>query len=140
MRTLALTAALLVGLSTSAFAGDAPKITGTWVPVSFTSAHDGTGGVFTDEAKPTFTTDPAEGWTLTIDTQEGPAFSGTGKGGPKKTAGALVGVFRMDGQHFVMATETGSAHGQLAGDQLELCWEDNVPDLIAVGCAVYKRQ
>lgn len=140
MRTLAVTAALLVGLSTSAFAGDAPKIIGTWVPVSFTSVHDGTGGSFTDEAKPSFTTGTNAAWTITIDAQEGPAFSGTGSGGPKKKTGAFVGVFRMDGQHFVMSTDSGSIHGQLVGDQLELCWEDNVPDLISVGCGVYKRQ
>jgi len=89
MRSLAL-AALLVGLSTTAFAADAPKIIGTWVPVSFTSAHDGTGGEFADEPNPVFTKDPGEGWTLTIDKQDGPAFSGTGKGGPKKTASSLA--------------------------------------------------
>jgi hypothetical protein len=139
MRSLAL-AALLVGLSTTAFAGDAPKIIGTWVPVSFISAHDGTGGVFADEATPVFTKDAGEGWNLTIDAQDGPAFSGTDKGGPKGARGALVGVFRMDGQRFVMATDTGSAQGQVMGDQLEICWEDKVPNLIAVGCSVYKRQ
>ena len=139
MRSLAV-AALLVGISTTAFAADAPKIIGTWVPVSFTSAHDGTGGAFADEPTPSFTKDPSEGWTLTVDAQDGPAFSGTSKGGPKGTPGQFVGMFRMDGQRFIMSTDTGGATGQVIADQLEICWADNVPNLIAVGCTVYRRQ
>ena len=54
--------------------------------------------------------DPGAGWTLTIDAQDGPAFSGSSKG-PKGTPGTVVGVFRMDGQRFVMATDTGDATG-----------------------------
>ena len=138
MRSLVL-AAVLVGLSATAFAADAPKVIGTWVPVSFASAHDGTGGVFDDAAKPSFVNDPGAGWTLTIDAQDGPAFSGTDKG-PKGNSGTFVGVFRMDGQRFVMATETGDATGEVMGDQLEVCWADNIPNLIGVGCTVYKRQ
>ena len=138
MRSLAL-AAVLVGLSAPAFAADAPKVIGTWVPVSFTSAHDGTGGVFQDAEKPSFVKDAGEGWTLTIDAQDGPAFSGTDKG-PKGNSGTVVGVFRMDGQRFVMATDSGDATGEVMGDQLEICWTDNIPNLIGAGCTVYKRQ
>jgi hypothetical protein len=60
--------------------------------------------------------------------------------GPKGKPGTLVGVFRMDGQRFVMATDTGDATGEVMGDQLEICWTDNIPNLIGAGCTVYKRQ
>ena len=61
-----------------------------------------------------------------------PPFSGSSKG-PKGTPGTLVGVFRMDGQRFVLATDTGDATGEVMGDQLEICWTDNIPNLIGAG-------
>jgi len=139
MRSLSL-AILLASISSTAFAADPANIAGTWVPVSFASAHDGTAGVFDDAAKPSFVKDPALAFTLTVDAQDGPAFSGTWKGGPKGTTRTVVGVFRMDGQRFVIATDTGDATGEVMGDQLEICWTDNIPNLIAAACTVYKRQ
>jgi hypothetical protein len=138
MRSLPL-AVLLASLSSTAFAADAPKVIGTWVPVAFSSAHAGTGGAFPDSAKPTFVKDPAAGWTLTIDSQDGAAFSGMDKG-PDGKSGVIAGVFRMDGQRFILSTVTGAAAGEVIGDQLEICWTDNIPNFIGAGCTVYKRQ
>ena len=130
---------LLSSLSSAAFAADAPNIVGTWIPVSFVTAHAGIGGELPDSDRPIFSTDPATAWALTIDAQDGAAFAGSSKG-TSGSSGMFVGVFRLDGKRFVTSTVRGSAAGELIGDRLEICWTDNIPDFIGASCTVYKRQ
>ena len=130
---------LLGSVSSTAFAADAPNIVGTWIPVSFVTAHAGIGGELPDSDRPIFSNDPATAWALTIDAQDGAAFSGSSKG-TSGSSGMIVGVFRLDGKRFVTSTVRGSAAGELMGDRLEICWTDNIPDFIGASCTVYKRQ
>jgi hypothetical protein len=138
MRSLAL-AAFLALASTSAFAADAPNIVGTWVAVEHSSARIGPREGLPTYTTPNLTHDVNMAWKLVIDAQDGPAFSGNNTGPSGKTK-LVVGVFRMDGKRFVMATEGGSASGEIAGDQLEFCLTDNIPDYAAAGCTIYKRK
>ena len=81
---------LLGSLSSTAFAA-APNIVGTWIPVSFVTAHAGIGGELPDSDRPIFSTDPATAWALTIDAQDGAAFSGSSKG-TSGSSGMFVGA------------------------------------------------
>ena len=49
-------------------------------------------------------------------------------------------AFRLDGKRFVISTTSGAGTGEIDGDQLEVCWTDNIPNLIAAGCTVYQRK
>jgi hypothetical protein len=40
----------------------------------------------------------------------------------------------------VTSTGRGNHEGEVVGDQLEICWTDNVEKYIGVSCALYKRQ
>jgi hypothetical protein len=138
MRSLAL-AVLLAGISSAAFAADPPNIVGTWVPVSYAGAYIGTGGGVPDSNKPTFTTGVATAWNYVIDKQDGAAFYGASRS-PSGEASIFVGVFGPDGKHFWTSTGRGNHEGEIMGDQLEICWTDNVEKYVGVSCAVYKRQ
>ena len=138
MRSLAL-AVLLAGISSTAFAADPANITGTWVPVAFSAAEVGTPEAITDADKPATSHDTAGAWKLTIDTQDGGAFTGSSVS-PAGKKNVFVGAFRLDGKRFVVATTRGGSTGEVMGDQMEVCWTDNIPNLIAAGCTVYKRQ
>jgi len=138
MRSLAL-AGLLAGISSTAFAADPPNIVGTWVPVSYAQAYAGSGGGVPDSNKATFIKGVTGAWNYVIDKQDGAAFSGASKS-PSGEASVFVGVFGIDGKHFVTSTGRGNHEGEVVGDQLEICWTDNVEKYIGVSCALYKRQ
>jgi hypothetical protein len=138
MRSLAL-AVLLAGISATAFAADPTNITGTWVPVAFSGAEVGTPEAISATDKPATKHDTAGAWKLTIDTQDGGAFAGSSVS-PTGTSGLFVGAFRLDGKRFVISTTHGGSTGEVVGDQLEVCWTDNIANLIAAACTVYKRQ
>jgi hypothetical protein len=138
MRSLAL-AVLLAGISSTAFAADPANITGTWVPVAFSAAEIGTPAAISATDKPAIKHDTAGAWKITIDTQDGAAFTGTSVS-PAGKKNLFVGAFRLDGKRFVVATTQGGSTGEVVGDQLEVCWTDNIPNLIAAGCTVYNRQ
>jgi hypothetical protein len=138
MRSLAL-AVFLAGISSTAFAADPAHITRTWVPTAFSGASIGTPDAISATDKPDTVHDAGKAWTLTVDAQDGGAFAGTSTG-PDGKSGPIVGAFRLDGKRFVMSTTRGGASGEVDGDQLEVCWTDNIPNLIAAGCTVYKRK
>ena len=138
MRSLAL-AVLLAGISSTAFAADPADITGTWLPVAFSDAEVGTPEAITAADKPVTKHDTAGAWTFTVDTQDGGAFAGSSLG-PTGKPGVFVGAFRLDGKRFVLSTARGGASGEVVGDQLEVCWTDNIANLIAAGCTVYNRK
>jgi len=138
MRSLAL-AVLLAGISSTAFAADPSNIIGTWVATATSGAEVGTPQAISATDKPAISHDLAGTWTLTFDAQDGGAFAGTGLS-PSGKSGVIVGAFRLDGKQFVLSTSRGSATGEVNGDQLELCWTDNIPNLIAAGCTVFKRK
>jgi hypothetical protein len=60
--------------------------------------------------------------------------------GPTGLIEKTVGVFRLDGVRFVLSTTSGGALGEIMGNQIEICWNDNVPNYIAASCTLYKRQ
>jgi len=138
MRLPALAAALTI-LSASAFAADAPNIVGTWIPVEHSGVRVGPREGYPTYSTPSLTHDLHMAWKLVIDAQDGAAFSGNNTG-PSGKPKLVVGVFRMDGKRFVMATEGGNAAGEVAGDQLEICITDNIPDYVGAICTIYKRQ
>jgi hypothetical protein len=140
MRPLVL-AFLFAGLSTTALAAEPFNILGTWVPVSHAAARIGTAptGAYDTAVKPSLVRDIALAWSYTFDKQDGAAFSGVSNG-PKGKSVIAVGVFRMDGQRFVLSTEDGSATGEVTGDEIEVCWTDTVPNYIAAKCTTYRRK
>ena len=140
MRLLAL-AALLTAAATPALAAEPFNILGTWVPVSHAASRIGTtpSGAYDTATKPSLVRDKALGWSYTFDEQDGAAFSGISNG-PKGKPEMTVGVFRMDGRRFVLSTDSGNASGEVNGDEIEICWTDNVPNYIAASCTTYKRK
>jgi len=138
MRSLAL-AVLLAGISSTAFAADPTNIVGTWVPTAFSAASVGTPEAISATDKPATSHDASGGWSVTVDTQDGGAFVGTVTG-PSGKPKPLVGAFRLDGKRFVISTTSGAGTGEIDGDQLEVCWTDNIANLIAAGCTVYQRK
>ena len=138
MRALIL-AGLLAGISSTAFAAEPANIVGTWVPVSYGGAYLGTDGGQADSNKAVFTNGTAKAWNYVVDKQEGAAFYGASRS-PTGEQSVFVGVFSPDGTHFWTSTGRGNHEGQVMGNQLEICWTDNVPNYIGVSCAVYQRQ
>jgi hypothetical protein len=137
MRSLVL-AAFLALFSVSAFAADTPNLVGSWVPVEYSSARVGP-----REGLPTYTTpnlshDLKVAWKLVIESQDGSAFAGHNTG-PSGRPTQVVGVIRADGTRFVMATEGGSASGEIMGDRLEFCVTDNIPVYVGAICTIYQR-
>lgn len=59
--------------------------------------------------------------------------------GPKGKVEKMVGAFRQDGKRFVFSVANGSGSGELNGDEMELCFNDTIPNYIAAACTVYKR-
>ena len=106
-------------------------------PARFDRPASGAAGNWADYAR--WRVASGNAWKLVIDTQDGAAFSGNNTG-PSGKPKLVVGVFRMDGKRFVMATEGGNAAGEVAGDQLEICITDNIPDYVGAICTIYKRQ
>jgi len=140
MRLLAF-AALLAAAATPALAAEPFNILGTWIPVSHAAARIGTtpSGAYGTYTKPSLVRDKGLGWNYTFDKQDGAAFSGISHG-PKGKPEMTVGVFRMDGRRFVLSTDSGNASGEVNGDEIEICWTDNVPNYIAASCTTYERK
>ncbi len=78
-------------------------------------------------------------WKLVIDTQDGAAFPATIRA-PSGKPKLVVGVFRMDGKRFVMATEGAALRARLPAIELEICITDTIPDYVGAICTIYKRQ
>lgn len=137
MRSIFL-AALLAALPASAFAADLPDLVGTWVPVEYSSGRVGPREGLPTYATPNLSHDLKIAWKLVIERQDGPAFAGHNTGPSGKDTG-VVGVIRADRTRFVMATEGGSASGEIMGDRLELCVTDNIPVYVGAACTIYRR-
>jgi hypothetical protein len=137
MRSILLAAVLAV-LSTSAVAADLPNLVGTWVPVEYSSGRVGPREGLPTYVTPNLSHDLRIAWKLVIESQDGPAFAGHNTG-PSGKPTAVVGVIRADRTRFVMATEGGSASGEIMGDRLEFCVTDNIPVYVGVACTIYRR-
>jgi hypothetical protein len=137
MRSLVL-AAFLALLSVPAFAAYPPNLVGTWIPVEHSGARVGPREGYTTSTTPTLSHDLHLAWKLVIESQDGPAFAGHNVG-PSGKSTQVVGVVREDGTRFVMATEGGSASGEIMGDRLEFCVTDNIPVYVGAICTIYKR-
>jgi len=137
MRSIFL-AAMLAVLSTSAFAADLPNLVGTWIPIESSSGRVGPREGLPTYATPNLSHDAKIAWKLVIENQDGAAFDGHNVG-PSGKAHSVVGVIRADGTRFVMATEGGSASGEVMGDLLEFCITDNIPVYIGAICTIYRR-
>jgi hypothetical protein len=137
MRSIFLAAVLAV-LSTSAFAADLPNLVGSWIPVEYSSARVGPREGLPTYATPNLGHDLKLAWKLVIESQDGAAFAGHNTG-PSGKPTAVVGVIRADGTRFVMATEGGSASGEIMGDRLEFCVTDNIPVYVGAICTIYRR-
>jgi hypothetical protein len=51
----------------------------------------------------------------------------------------FVGVFKRDGKHIIISTEQGPATADVAGDEIEWCWQDNLPTVSVAVCDVMKK-
>jgi hypothetical protein len=138
MQLLAISGALLVILSIDAVAADAPNIVGTWMPITYASARIGTHSQYGSTSKPSLNNSTDAAFKLKIDVQNGNSFSGSATG-PKGKIEQMVGAFRQDGKRFVFSVANGSASGELNGDELEFCFNDNIPNYVAAACTTYKR-
>lgn len=72
-----------------------------------------------------------------VEKQEGRAFGGKIIH-PDGKADAWVGVIPADGKSLIGSTLRGTIDGRLLPDGFELCWVDNLNDLAAVSCDIYK--
>ena len=78
-------------------------------------------------------------WTLTIERQEGAAFSGTWAS--QNHTDPMVGVVSADGKTLYLADDNGSMHGELRGpDQMEICRSLAEPDRMLAFCRLFARR
>ena len=138
MRKLVLAAVLVAGAA-PALAAEPFNFVGTWIPVEHASARLGTSPAYDTTTQPSIITDNSAAWSYVIDKQDGAAFAGTAHG-PRSKTEAVVGVFRADGAHFVLSSDSGAATGEVVGDGVEICWTDNLPNYIGASCTTYKRK
>lgn len=130
-----------LSIAAPASAADTPNLVGTWkVAGEMPMAHWGAGNehgldaVATPTAKMT-TSD----WTLVIDAQNGRAFYGhavSPKGGKEMQAG----VIRRDNKSVLIAGDTATLEGEVDGNEMELCYSDNVTGKAQVFCVVMVKQ
>jgi hypothetical protein len=138
MRVFAIAGGVLIAFSVSAVAADAPNMIGTWSPTEHSSVRIGSSPNYSAASKPLMTNGFGFGWVLKIEQQDGRSFAGTAIG-PKGKPGKFVGVFHRDGKRFVYSTDKGVGTGEVDGDEMEFCWNDSIPALVAAACTVEKR-
>lgn len=137
--------AAVAGMAGTAAAGGAevvpPNLVGTWKMRGdgHAAARQGGGSTHFDrQTVPTFET-PDERWTFVFEVQNGRSFYGSVTGPSGRTT-SFVGVFRHDGQNFIVSSQSGIILGEMVGADMEVCFADNVPDWMAVNCAMMTRQ
>ncbi len=140
MRSSAVAGAIVLSLSLSvgAVAADAPNLVGDWTRSAISSAQVGEHPGYPPSAKPVFSNNTGQDWTMKVDKQEGNSFSGTLKGS-KGVPQTIIGTFERDGKHFVLATNNDTGVGEATSDELQYCWSTSTPRFLGVGCATYKR-
>ena len=78
-------------------------------------------------------------WTLTIERQEGVAFSGMWA--TEKRTDPMVGAISADGQTLYLADDNGPLHGHLRGpDQMEICRSLADADTMLAMCRLLERR
>jgi hypothetical protein len=108
------------------------------MPMTRAAARIGTNPHYGTTSKPSLTDSTDGAFTWKIDEQKGNSFSGSGTG-PKGKIEQVVGAFRHDGKRFVFSVANGSGSGELNGDELEFCFNDNIPNYIAASRTTFKR-
>jgi hypothetical protein len=78
-------------------------------------------------------------WTLTVERQEGVAFSGTWAS--QKRTDPLVGAISADGKTLYLADDNGAMHGRLLDpDRMEICRSLADVDTMLAMCRMFQRR
>jgi len=142
----ALSALVAIAPTSGSRADDASEVTvpdlvGTWKMSGqgHAAARQGSGSTHFDRMTvPTFEA-PDERWTFVFEVQKGRSFYGSATG-PSGKSTSFVGVFRRDGRNFIVSSQSGIILGEMVGEDMEICFADNVPDWMAVNCAMLTRR
>lgn len=140
MRALWVSVSVLAAMP--AGAAEVPAMVGLWTAVE-TAGSTFTIAPMDQMAKPVdgavLATRPSgETWDIRIDAQDGRALAGAlvSRGGKEQVA---LGALRLDGKRLVIASDFTAGEGDVAGETMELCWVDLIPNYIATSCTTYRR-
>jgi hypothetical protein len=122
----------------AALAADVPDMVGIWKPTGESAgvrngdSHAG----WASSSQPVFNPTPRP--FVVVESQSGRGLAGY-ELLPDGRKDAFVGVFKRDGKQLILSTEMGAATADVAGDEMEWCWHDNLPTITVVVCDVMKK-
>ena len=137
MRSFAVAAAIILGLSVGTGAAEPPNLVGAWTRSALSSAQVGERSGYPAGPQAKLTNGPAQDWNMKIEKQDGNSFSGILQR-PGGQPQPIIGTFE-NNTHFVFATSEDMGGGDATGDELHYCWTVSTPRLVGTGCATYKR-
>ena len=127
-----------LALGGTAVAADVPNMVGTWKPTGESAgarmgySHAGWAAAL----EPVFNPTPRP--FVVIEKQNGRGLSGY-EVLPDGRKDPFVAVFKRDGKQIIVSTELGAATADVAGDEIEWCWQDNLPTVSVAVCDVMKK-
>jgi hypothetical protein len=138
MKSFAVGILVCLAWGITARAADVPNIVGTWKPTGESAgarigdSHAG----WAAASEPVF--NPAPRPFVVVEKQNGRGLSGY-EVLPDGHKDPFVGVFKRDGKQIIVSTEQGAATADIAGDEMEWCWHDNLPTVSVAVCDVMKK-
>ena len=124
MKSFAVGVLACLALGATAGAADIPNMVGTWKPTGESAgarmgySHAGWAAAL----EPVFNPTPRP--FVVVEKQNGRGLSGDDK---------------RDGKQIIVSTELGAATADVAGDEIEWCWQDHLPTVSVAVCDVMKK-
>jgi len=124
MKSFAVGILACLALGGTAGAADIPNMVGTWKPTGESAgarmgySHAGWAAAL----EPVFNPTPRP--FVVVEKQNGRGLSGDDK---------------RDGKQIIVSTELGAATADVAGDEIEWCWQDHLPTVSVAVCDVMKK-
>jgi hypothetical protein len=142
-----LLATLATGLTAAAFGGamalaaETPDLVGTWKITGdmHASIRLGDANEHHPEYEDPSIGNPADAWSLVIETQEGRAFHGHAMS-PKGAKEEIVGVLNHDSSRLMISGKDAALFGEVVGDQVEFCYMDHEGDRASVACFMAAKE
>ena len=133
-------AGLLVALLGSATVGSAqtavPDLKGSWSGVAEIVIRSEVAEHVAPSSEASFVTLP---FTITIEQQQGHAFSGTLAS--TRATDPLIGMVRSDGRRLHMVDNDGTLTGDILGpDEMEVCRTEVTPQSMSAYCSTFTRK
>ncbi len=129
-------AAMLAPATVASAATDVPDLKGSWSGTAEIVVRSEVAEHVAPSAEASFV---KLEFTITIEQQEGHAFSGTLASA--RATDPLIGMVRSDGKRLHMVDNDGTLTGEVVGpDEMEVCRTEVTPESMSAYCATFTRK